>query len=103
MTNRACTRVLIQGRLTYNYIYSFSYDFSYEDDETSFAYCIPYTYSQLNDHILQWKSLHTPIFKHQTLWKTLSGLPVPVITITDDSIDSSIKSLVVVCARVHPG
>ena len=32
---------------------SFDYRFEYEDDEVKFAYCIPYTYSQLVNFISQ--------------------------------------------------
>ena len=57
---------------------SFTYDFAVANDTVEFAYCIPYSYSRLlkllpklpNSNILP--SL-----------KSLSGLPIPALMITD--------------------
>lgn len=37
------------------YKLSFDYTFSHEDDEVYFAYCIPYTYSELQNDIEKYK------------------------------------------------
>lgn len=57
---------------------SFSYDFSLVQDTVQFAYCIPYTYSKLNKFLTTLAN-----FKQLTPLKSLSGLAIPVLSITD--------------------
>jgi murein tripeptide amidase MpaA len=93
----------MQVRLRLNYVYSFAYDFVVEDDTTSFAYCIPYTYSHLNKFIQDCKIKYSGWMKSLVLCKSLSGLNLPLLIISDESYDQYLKSLIVICARVHPG
>mgnify|MGYP002370946182 CR=1 FL=1 len=100
---RNCTPIVMQDRVRFNFVYSFTYDFGIEGDTTSFAYCVPYTYTRLNKFLHDCKAKFGNNFKLQAGWKSLSGLNVPLLTITDDSLEPFLKSLVVVSARVHPG
>jgi hypothetical protein len=58
---------------------SFTYDFTQKDDTVFFAYCVPYTYTRLTRFISKIKHCK----KMQPL-KTLSGLPIPVLEVTDE-------------------
>lgn len=73
------------------YCLSFEYVFrGGEEEEISFAYCPPYTYSKLNRFIA---SLHEknqtspnfPFLKQERLCLSMSGLEVPLLTITGTS------------------
>ena len=59
---------------------SFSYDFTLPHDTVYFAYCIPYTYTRLLKFLskLEYTTKMPPL-------KTLSGLSIPVISVTDES------------------
>jgi hypothetical protein len=39
------------GRSRYFYTLTFTYDFQHEDDSVFFAYCYPYTYSELTEEL----------------------------------------------------
>ena len=77
---------------------SFSYDFITPHDCVHFAYCVPYNYSTLI------KQLHalTHAKRLQSL-KSLSGLDIPVLEITDDEVAEYNKKVVLVTGRIHPG
>ena len=57
---------------------SFSYDFSAPNDTVYFAYCIPYTYSRLLRFLGKLGNS-----KKMPAMKSLSGLGIPVLQITD--------------------
>ena len=59
---------------------SFEFDFMTPHDTVSFAYCIPYTYSQLQTHI----NTLGPTCKQLPGFKTLSGLSIPVLEVTNE-------------------
>ncbi|KAL4481481.1 hypothetical protein ABPG74_007570 [Tetrahymena malaccensis] len=94
------------------FILSFEYLFEYEDDEVQFAQIPPYTYSylinmlkpviynQLND------DCKNSYLQEQTICKSLSGIPVQMLSITDyldQSLNLSLRKVVVIIARMHPG
>ena len=60
------------------YCLSFNYDFESEDDEIYFAYCIPYTYSELIYDIQQ---LPPSICKVHDFAKSLAGINIPILCI----------------------
>ena len=64
---------------------SFEYRFEYCEDEVWFAHAVPYTYSDMQRSVA---GMMTPenskIMRTEILCKTLSGLPVPLMTITQD-------------------
>ena len=77
---------------------AFSFDFSIPQDTVYFAYCIPYTYTRLTRLITKLKNT-TPL----PPLRTLSGLAIPVLQITDDSEPEYNKQVVLMTGRVHPG
>ena len=78
---------------------TFDYEFKHDDDEVFFAYCIPYTYSQLQQDIRFYEK--SSYVKELTLGRTLSGLDIPFLHITNRD-ENVMKKIVVVTARVHP-
>jgi len=107
-----------------HYTLSFEYTFEYSEDTVSFAYAVPYTYTQLLQLI---KNLTTEEFvREEVLCKSLGGVNIPLLTITEESnevskfnltnqyksyveelkhmvTNSSNKPVVIVTARIHPG
>ena len=77
---------------------SFSYDFAIPDDTVHFAYCIPYTYTRLIRFVARLDNC-----KQMPSMKTLSGLPIPVLEVTDEAEPDYNKQVVLVTGRVHPG
>lgn len=80
---------------------TFSYNFDSLNDKVEFAYCVPYTYSHLLGLIREISICAN--FKYETGWRTLSGLSVPVLQITDFNEPNFNKKMVLVTARIHPG
>jgi hypothetical protein len=66
-----------------------------------FAYSIPYTFTRLTKLIDEIKE-QTDIVKADVLCKSLSGVEVPLLTITNLASEEP-KKIVVMTARVHPG
>lgn len=82
---------------------SFSYTILYSDDEVSFAYAIPYTYSKLTHLITEFKqTVPEKILQVGSLCKSLSGVDVPLLTVSEFPIVKP-KSNIVINCRVHPG
>lgn len=77
---------------------SFTYDFLQKDDTVYFAYCVPYTYTRLIKFLgkIKYAKKIEPL-------KTLSGLYVPVLEITDEKEPEYNKQIVLVTGRIHPG
>jgi hypothetical protein len=69
-------------RRTY-YRASFEHSPSFDNDRISFAYCIPYTYSRLLAYLGTFgPKVLSGILQEGKLCDTLSGLRVPLLTIT---------------------
>jgi len=105
---------------------SFSFDLDPQGDKVYFAYCYPYTYSNLYAFLRSSELQSKDEFcKEEQFCSALSGLDVPMLTVTsrvneedfdrvllsefDDELSSlSVpvyrrKKYVVMCGRVHPG
>ncbi len=84
---------------------SFDYQFEFDNDEVYFAYCIPYTYSDLLTFIREIKN--DEIVQEGKLCISLGGLDVPILTITDfkkqSKNDMDKRYLVLINSRIHPG
>ncbi|OMJ72415.1 hypothetical protein SteCoe_29148 [Stentor coeruleus] len=81
---------------------SFEYDFGPQAVKVHFARSIPYTYSQQLEFIeTQIKS--SPYFKSKELCKSIGGLSVPVITITNFQTSKARKKYILVTSRLNPG
>lgn len=61
---------------------SFTYDFTTPNEIVYFAYCIPYSYSQLLKNLT---TLPTSV-KNLPPLKSLSGLEIPFLEITDNEV-----------------
>jgi cytosolic carboxypeptidase protein 2/3 len=81
--------------------YCLSFTFIFPGSELiRLAYSIPYTYSDLCG-FLKYIQI-SPYIKRDSLCKSLSGVDVPMITVTDEeSLEN--KENIIVTARVHPG
>lgn len=77
---------------------SFAYDFATTNDTVHFAYCVPYSYSSLLKTV---NALSNS--KQLPPLKSLSGLNIPVIEITDEEVSEYNKKVVLVTGRIHPG
>lgn len=89
-----------------NGIKSFCLSFSYDFTSTSkifFAYSYPYTYTDLEKSLSLHKKSNLKILKIENICKSLSGLDLPVITITNNvHSDFKSKKIIVFIGRVHP-
>ncbi|CAG9334618.1 unnamed protein product [Blepharisma stoltei] len=63
------------------YTLTFSYKFEYPNDQVFFAYCYPYTYTQLLAYLGSFKT-HEKILRIESLCKTLGDNSCPILTIT---------------------
>jgi hypothetical protein len=82
---------------------SFTYAFQHEDDEVYFAYAIPYTFSRLVHLLKEFKrTVSERVLKLGYLCKSLSGVDVPLISISDFPVISPKQHIFITC-RVHPG
>ena len=89
------------------YTLSFTYKFTHDDDIVYFAFCYPYTYTDLMHDIYEIESdpARRAICVRKTLCKTLAGNDCDVLTITEKSDFAAMqqKKAVIISARVHPG
>lgn len=86
------------------YSMTFDYDFELAGDKVYFAYSLPYTYSKL----LKFLNEITKIYEgktllRETLCKTLSGVDVPILTISDLNTTTHNKEVIIITCRVHSG
>ena len=71
------------GGKTY-YTLTFTYDFEYEDDSVYFAYCYPYTYSDMLDDLnkIGADPIKSQFCTRRTLCMSLAGNKIEMLTIT---------------------
>lgn len=84
---------------------SFDYEFRTAEDEVEFCYCVPYSYSRMLKDLdeLEQDSYKKNIVHRSRLCFSLSGVEVPVLTVTNPSNDQTKKYCVLVSGRIHPG
>ena len=113
----------------YSLRFKFTFDGKAKTDTVCFAYCYPYTYSKLSRFLKEINNDHrgTNMFSESSLCKSLSGMDVPLLTITSrlqsdpkgygmikmsefEETDSRLslplykrKKYAIISARVHPG
>eukprot|EP00297_Palpitomonas_bilix_P006051 CAMPEP_0113883720 /NCGR_PEP_ID=MMETSP0780_2-20120614/9779_1 /TAXON_ID=652834 /ORGANISM="Palpitomonas bilix" /LENGTH=423 /DNA_ID=CAMNT_0000871101 /DNA_START=74 /DNA_END=1345 /DNA_ORIENTATION=+ /assembly_acc=CAM_ASM_000599 len=91
-----------------NYVMSFLFQFDQADEIYSFAYCYPYSYSDLQRYLLALEMRQMSFFSRDLLTRTVQGRRLDLLTIHDaegvqEGRRPKQKKLVVVTARVHPG
>ena len=71
------------------YTLSFEYKFEYLEDEVWFAHAVPYTYTDMQNQVnsLFQDPHNNSILRKEILANTLSGIAVPLLTITEN-VDS---------------
>ncbi len=72
------------------YTLSFDYRFQHVDDEVWFAHAVPYTYTDMQNSIKQMMVGTGDIMRAEILCNSLSGMPVPLLTITEN-VDSYLR------------
>ncbi|XP_022083602.1 uncharacterized protein LOC110975422 isoform X3 [Acanthaster planci] len=82
--------------------------FPHDNDVCYFAHCYPYTYSDLQDYLLNLSNdpVCSKFCKLRILCRSLAGNIVHILTITSPAKnpeDAKMKKAVVLTARVHPG
>lgn len=90
---------------------TFEYTFEYDQDKIWFAYAIPYSFTMLTNFIKAVETIQAKpenvtasnIFKRETLGKSLSGVEIPLLTITDFNEKNARKKTIVMVGRLHPG
>ncbi|CAG9325818.1 unnamed protein product [Blepharisma stoltei] len=92
--NSKLNRVCKKGRF-----FMLSFDFHFDKEEkVYFALSIPYRYSDL----INFLKIMPRTVTQETLCKSLSGVDVPLLTITDLDTPYNEKKYIVVIARAHP-
>ncbi|XP_050714852.1 cytosolic carboxypeptidase 2-like isoform X2 [Eriocheir sinensis] len=90
-----------------SYTLSFNVTFPHDHDTVHLAHCYPYSYSDLQEHLLSIQNdpFKASVCRQRVLCRSLAGNPVYLLTITshDNDDDSKRKRAVVLSARVHPG
>jgi cytosolic carboxypeptidase protein 2/3 len=87
------------------YTLTFTYEFLYENDVVYFAYCYPYTYTELCKEIEGLESMHSEIMSRSALCLTLADKKCEKVVITAPGTSEEVKKRkgAVITARVHPG
>jgi len=121
--HRSCTDIAyFQNQIRKDFTFTkyfhtctFTYTFEHDDDTVFFAYCFPYTYTELVTDLnsIQLDPRRRKFINRQELCKTIAGVSCEILTVTDTSgveLDANglepkdkKKKAVVVSARVHPG
>ena len=97
-----------RGRRKNHFTLSFVHTFQYSEDTVFFAYSLPYTYTDLQEFLLDIGAdpKRRLTCRRKELCRSLSGNIVDILTVTSQA--SSLKKLeerpvIIVSARVHPG
>eukprot|EP00606_Chrysophyceae_sp_TOSAG23-5_P000729 GSChrysophyteH2.ASY1.ANO1.1184.1 assembled CDS len=96
------------GSSSCDYTCSFTHTFEYSDDICYFAFCHPYTYTDLQRHLQQIEadSQRSSCCRQSTLCTTIAGNRCPLLTITAPArslAELQVRVYTSVCVCVHPG
>eukprot|EP00347_Sterkiella_histriomuscorum_P004799 403359053 len=96
-----------QKRSKCYYTLTFSYEFQYDDDIVYFAYCYPYTYTDLQEELNRISNdpIKSQFCARKTLCQSVAENKIEMLTITSrQNLDNLNKRKgVFLTARVHPG
>ena len=95
-----------KGKKKTSFYYTLTFTLTIPPNSTLFfAYCYPYTYSNLLNDICDWMedSRIRKILRRRTLTKTLAGNKMELLTITEEVTGGSNRPAIIVSARIHPG
>ncbi len=70
------------------------------EDTVYICHFVPYPYNRVKERIVAWSNL--PFSEHEIIGESFEGLPIEMITITDKTIDNSLKKRVWIHGRSHP-
>lgn len=79
---------------------TFSYTFESEETEVCFAATVPYTYTDCIRFIQQ--VAQHPSVTQESFCKTISGIDLPILTITDNTESEDTRKYMFITSRVHP-
>lgn len=93
---------------------SFVFEFDLEDDVYYFAYCYPYTYTDLQRYLHSIDTMQLPFYKRELLCRTMQHRRLDMLIIGEDPRGKSNtedgytkrtppRNVVCITARVHPG
>lgn len=92
------------------YTATFTYTFQHPGDKVFFAYCFPYTYTQLQEFLakLEMDKSIKSFMRRQKLCETLAGNRCDMLTVSEPVTGGPeavfvVRPAIVVSARVHPG
>ncbi|XP_045593717.1 uncharacterized protein [Procambarus clarkii] len=90
-----------------SYTLTFNVTFPHDNDTVYIAHCYPYSYSDLQEHLLYFQNdpFKASVCRQRVLCRSLAGNPVYLLTITshEPEEDGKKKRAVVLTGRVHPG
>ncbi|XP_073832564.1 nna1 carboxypeptidase isoform X9 [Musca autumnalis] len=90
-----------------SYTLTFNIEFEHDNDTVYFAHSYPYTYSDLQDYLMeiQKNPVKSKFCKLRLLCRTLAGNNVYYLTVTTPAVTEELmkrKKSIVISARVHP-
>lgn len=91
-----------------NYTLTFTHTFEHGDDVCYFAYCHPYTYTDLQNYLtkLHLDERRSRNFRRSVLCKSVGGNVCDLLTITGSTPSAELlgsKVVIFLTARIHPG
>mmetsp|Transcript_19965 Transcript_19965/g.36974 ORF Transcript_19965/g.36974 Transcript_19965/m.36974 type:complete len:796 (+) Transcript_19965:342-2729(+) len=89
------------------YTMTFTFTFDFSEDTVYFAYCFPYTYSELQNYLNTLEAQHDTynFITRKMLCRTIAGNKCDYLTITNpgEIEEIEMRKGIVLSARVHPG
>lgn len=89
-----------------HYIIALFFEFDNEYDQYYFAYCYPYSYTQLQKYIRSIELKNYPFLSHKVLCKTILNKNIDMLFITNPGsleVKGFQKRTIVITSRIHPG